>query len=166
MPPPLLILVDVQVGFVNAWTAAVPERVRRLQGEYGRDVATRFVNPEGSMHRRLLGWPRFAPESAEVELAFAPAAHARVIDKTTDTCLVPAVRALIAAEGIDEVHLAGIATDGCVLKTAVDLFEAGIRPVVLAGACGSHGGPECHAAGLLLLRRFVGRDQVVNLPAP
>ena len=165
MPTPLLILVDVQAGFVNAWTRAMPDRARRLQEQYGRVVATRFVNPEGSMHRRLLGWPRFAPQSAEVDLAFAPAAHVRVIDKTAYTCLVPAVRALIEAEGIDEVHLAGIATDGCVLKTAVDLFEAGIRPVVLAGACASHGGPDCHAAGLMLLRRFIGRAQVVDAAA-
>jgi len=56
----------------------------------------------------------------------------------------------------------GIATDGCVLKTAVDLFEAGIRPVVLTDAVSSHAGDEVHQAGLLLISRFIGGEQLVT----
>lgn len=156
-----LIVVDVQKGFVNDWTAAVPARVAALQ--YGFDVviATRFVNPPGSPFRRLMDWPRFAPGSAESELAWTPRPDATVLDKTVYGALDDRLRALLAAADAATVHVAGIATDNCVLKTAVDLFEGGWRPVVLADYCASHGGPECHAAGLLLLRRFVGERQVV-----
>lgn len=158
----LLIIIDVQKGFVTPDTAHVPAAAAMLARDFDRVLATRFVNPPGSMHRRLIHWARFAPGSGETELAFDPPPDARIVDKTGYTALSPALLEEYGAAKVDEVHLCGIATDGCVLKTAVDLFEAGIRPRVHVAACGSHGGPECHRAGLLLLRRFVGEDQIVD----
>ncbi|MCB2101696.1 MAG: cysteine hydrolase [Rhodobacterales bacterium] len=158
---PGLIVIDVQRGFITPDTRHVPDLVTRLQHRFDAVWVSRFVNPPGSAHRRLLGWARFAPGSDETALAFRPRAGARLADKTTYTCDGPPLRAWLAAHGLDTVYLAGIATDGCVLKTAVDLFEGGLRPVVLAGACASHGGADCHAAGLLLLKRFVGAGQVI-----
>jgi len=162
MTDSILLVIDVQRGFVNGGTGDIVDKVTALQDRFDRVIASRFVNPEGSMHRRLLHWPRFAPGEAETELAFTPRADARILDKSTYTCLGPDLRAELTRDGIDEVHLCGIATDNCVLKTAVDLFEARIRPVVHADACASHGGAECHTAGLMLLKRFVGAEQVLG----
>ncbi len=155
-----LMIIDVQRGFINRWTSKIPDVVSALQHAHPHVIVARFANPEGSMHRRLFGWHRMAPGTKETELAFLPRPDALVVDKHTYTALTPAVRSELRRIGATEVALCGIATDGCVLKTAVDLFEAGIRPIVLADACGSHGGPECHEAGLLLLRRFIGEAQV------
>jgi len=155
-----LMIIDVQRGFINRWTAEIPDKVAVLQARYDHLIALRFVNPEGSQHRRLLGWSRFAPGSADAELAFVPRQDALVVEKTTYTALVPTVRAELRRLGLLEIHLCGIATDGCVLKTAVDLFEAGFMPIVLADACGSHGGADCHEAGLKLLKRFIGERQM------
>jgi nicotinamidase-related amidase len=157
-----LFIIDVQKGFINRWTEAVPARVEALQGDFDRVVATRFFNPPGSLHRRLIGWHRFDRDSDDFGFAFAPRADAQVLDKATYTCLTPDLLGTLRGDGVETVHLAGIATDNCVLKTAVDLFEAGIAPLVHADACASHGGPDCHAAGLMLLRRFIGEAQVVG----
>lgn len=156
-----LLIVDVQRGFINQWTAHVPAAVEALQRDYERVVVTRFYNPEGSLYRRLIGWQRLAKDSEDFPLAFRPPAAAPVIDKATYTCVTGEFLETLAGWGADRVHVCGIATDNCVLKCAVDLFEAGVEPVVLAKACASHGGPECHDAGLLLLRRFIGDRQVV-----
>ena len=157
-----LFIIDVQRGFVTDATRHIPAAVEALQADYARVFASRFVNPEGSMHRRLIDWHRFAPGSDETELAFTPRPDAEIFDKTTYTSAPPDRIAALRQAGIERVDLCGIATDGCVLKTAVDLFEAGIAPVVHADACASHGGPEAHAAGLLLLRRFIGAKQVIG----
>ena len=61
--------------------------------------------------------------------------------------------------GITEIHICGIDTEGCVLKTAVDLFDAGVRPVVLVVACASTGGDELHRIGLRTMRRLIGERQ-------
>ncbi len=157
-----LLIVDVQRGFINSWTAHVPTAVEALQRDYQRVIVTRFYNPPGSFYRRLIGWQRFGKESADFALAFAPPAGAPVLDKPTYTCVTPAFLEDLAGWRVGRVDICGIATDNCVLKCAVDLFEAGVEPVVLAAACGSHGGPECHKAGLLLLGRFIGTRQVVH----
>lgn len=156
-----LIIIDVQKGFINQWTGHVPARVRARQDDYDHIIVTRFINPPGSPHRRFLGWPRFAPGSADTELAFAPRDGARIMDKSTYTCAPGDFIAELKQNGVERVHLCGIATDSCVLKTAVDLFEAGLEPLVLAADCASHGGPECHEAGLLLLARFIGAERVI-----
>ena len=157
-----LIIIDVQKGFVNQWTGHIPARVEDRQGEFGRVIVTRFVNPPGSPHRRFLGWTRFAAGSADAELAFQPREGARIIDKSTYTCASSDFITELKQNRVERVHLCGIATDNCVLKSAVDLFEAGLEPLVLAADCASHGGPECHATGLLLLARLIGVERVID----
>ena len=157
----VLLIVDVQKGFINDHTRHIPAAVEELQAGYDRTVATRFVNPEGSPYRKLIGWPRFEPGSEDTELAFAPRPGTVMIEKSIYTCIDAAFLTRIDAWGAAAVDICGIATDNCVLKCAVDLFEQGRRPRVLSEYCASHGGPECHAAGLLLLRRLIGEAQVV-----
>jgi nicotinamidase-related amidase len=50
----------------------------------------------------------------------------------------------------------------CVLKSAVDAFELGLTPYVIADASASHAGPRAHEAGLYLLARFIGARQVLS----
>ena len=57
----VLVIIDVQLGFINDETGHIPERVERLQREFETVFATRFENPEGSPFRKLKGLVRFAP---------------------------------------------------------------------------------------------------------
>ena len=155
-----LLIIDVQQGFINAATRHVPARVADLQDEYDHVFVTRFVNPLGSPYRRLIGWERFAPGSADTELAFTPRDGAPVIEKQIYSCITPAFLDSLRQARIDEVHLCGIATDNCVLKCAVDLFEVGWHPVVLADYCASHAGADYHTWALAILERLLGKDQV------
>lgn len=155
-----LIVVDLQHGFINEWTRHLPAAVEAVQNDYQHVIVTRFLNPPGSAHRRLLNWTRFAPGSWDVELAFQPRDGTPVINKTGYGCMTPEVRALLDQWHPDEVHLAGIATDNCILKTAVDLFEAGFTPVVLTALCASHGGQDLHDCAVRILKRFIGEAQV------
>ena len=160
MTAPALVIIDVQRGFINAATDHVPARIAALQADYATVIATRFVNPEGSAHRRLIGWQRFAPGSADTKLAFTPEPHVRVIEKQTYSALTDEVRALLDTAQATEVHLCGIATDNCVLATAIAAFETGLTPVVLGDACASHAGADYHDWGLRILRRLIGTAQV------
>lgn len=55
-----------------------------------------------------------------------------------------------------------ILTNGIgVFATALDLFEDGIRPIVLGNYCGSSGGESYHLAALKTLERPIGRNNVV-----
>lgn len=60
----------------------------------------------------------------------------------------------------EEVTLVGVDTDACVLATAIDLFEMGIKPIIIEDCVGSSGGEECHEAGMLILKRSIGKEQI------
>ena len=162
MPDSLLVIIDVQKGFINDWTRHIPEAVETLQRDFDYVIATKFINPDPSPFRTFIGWTRFAQDApTDTDLAFMPRDDSVIIEKTLYTA-APDIISFTQEKQISEVSLCGIATDNCILKTAIDLFESSIRPVILADYCASHGGPDAHNAGLLLLRRMVGTDQVIT----
>lgn len=168
-PKPVLVVVDVQNGFVTEHSKpAVPvivELVRRWQAAGGDLVFSRYLNYPDSPFERLIGWTRMAdaPETDLVaELAPFVGSDTPVIDKCVYTLFTPEGIELITERGWTDLYVCGIDTDMCVLKTAVDAFERNLTPWVIEDACASHSGPEAHAAGLLVVRRFIGAGQVVR----
>ncbi|MDD3370684.1 MAG: cysteine hydrolase, partial [Alphaproteobacteria bacterium] len=99
--------------------------------------------------------------STGTELAFDPAPHAEVYTKGVYSCLSEAFLQRLTQLGVKEVHLCGMDTNCCVLKTAVDLFERGFRPVLLSKFCASHSGDAYHDMALKLLEKLIGPGQIV-----
>lgn len=158
----VLLIIDVQRGFITPDTRHIPAAVEALQADFEHVFATRFENLPGSPYRRLLDWTAFTPGSADTELAFTPRPGAQVLTKSVYSAVDGDLLDALAYLSAGTVHLCGIATDNCVLKTAADLFEAGLRPVVLAHACASHGGADAHDAGITVLKRLIGEAQVIG----
>ncbi len=160
----LLAIIDVQTGFINEWTRHIPDTVERLQNPFDRVFVTRFENPQGSPFRELKGLARFSPGAPDTKLAFVPRPDAVKIVKNTYSAYLPELREAARDAG-GAIHLCGIATDNCVLATAIDFFEAGLRPIVISDACASHAGRQYHEAGLMILNRLIGGDQIVTRAA-
>lgn len=165
-----LIVVDVQNGFVTEHSAhvvpVVVDLVQRWQ-EAGRDVVfTRYINHEGSIFERAMGWSKLQ-ESPEIDIVpeLQPlASHAvAVIDKRIYTMFTDEGEQLAKNRGWTEVYVCGIDTEVCVLKTAVDAFERGIVPRLVVDASASHSGAEAHDAGLLVAQKMIGRRQLVQV---
>lgn len=157
-----LLIVDVQHGFINEHTRHVPEAVEKGQSDYEFVYATRFFNMADSLYRRLIGWHRMERGTPEFELAFQPRGDARIIDKPIYTCVDKLFLDELQGLGIRSVDVCGIETDICVTKCAVDLFEQGIEPRVLAALCGTTAGPRAHEAALGTLARFIGKGQIIG----
>ena len=155
-----LLIVDVQAGFINTATAHIPGQVEPLQAAYDRVFITRFFNPPISPFRSWMGYTRCARDSDDFKLAFKAREDARLLDKDRYTCVGPAFLDTLAGHNVHQVDVCGLDTDICVTKCAVDLFENGIRPIVLAGYCASSGGERAHLAGLATLARYLGNDQI------
>jgi nicotinamidase-related amidase len=160
----LLLVVDVQNGFANEHTRHVIEPINGLIREFadrGAPVAfTRFVNVEGGPHERWIGWTRFMEEPENALHDALDADDHPVFIKHGYTAFTPEFEKHLEGLGVERLVICGIATDGCVLKTAVDAFERNIEPVVVTDACASHAGEAVHEAGLLLLGRFIGKNQL------
>jgi len=169
-PNSVLIVVDMQRGFVSSKSAAVVphvvDLVQRWEAQGCDVVYTRFLNYPGSQFERLIHWSRFMPGNEEVEIIpelAESAGRAPVIDKHGQySPFTPEFTRLVHQHGWTDLVICGIATESCVAKTAMDAFELGYTPWVVTDACASHAGADPHEAGLLVIKRFIGRGQLVD----
>lgn len=159
-----LLVIDVQNGFVSPKTEYVVPRILELIEQFKDEliVATKFLNYKESPYVRFMGWERLT-SSPETDLIPEVENKASlVIEKAIYSACKDKLCNLLSAKDIDEVYLVGIDTDCCVLKTATDLFERGIRPIVLEHYCASNGGEESHNAAVRVMERTIGRNQIIH----
>ncbi|SJZ88153.1 Nicotinamidase-related amidase [Marinactinospora thermotolerans DSM 45154] len=164
-----LVVIDMQNGFVTSASRHVVPVVADLVGRWrragGATVFVRYSNPEGSPHERLLNWSRLrrAPETDIVDelVPYLDEACA-VIDKTVYSAFADGGARIFARGGWSDLVFCGIATENCVLKSAVDAFEHGYGPWIVRDATASHRGAEAHRAGLLVASMFIGAHRLVD----
>lgn len=157
-----LVVVDVQEGFISEQTSEVPKKVVGLMESdvFDHVVATRYENIEDSPFVRFLGWKDFFDEASRKVYSGVLERAEQVFPKTTYTCFTSQFIRYIERNSIDELYIAGIDTDCCVLASATDAFERGIRPVVMANYCASNGGAQSHDAALRVMERTIGPAQI------
>lgn len=162
----VLIVIDLQVGFINDKTIKVANNIRDLLegGEYSAVIATKFTNMPGSSFDSFLGWTGMLGEEEKALLSFVEENADIIVSKCSYSCVKNTnfIQSLLSlCDGLpEEVTLVGVDTDACVLATAIDLFEMGIRPIIIEDCVGSSGGDEYHEAGMLLLKRSIGKEQI------
>ncbi|GEL23833.1 hydrolase [Pseudonocardia sulfidoxydans NBRC 16205] len=166
---PVLVVVDVQNGFVTEHSRHVVPIVARLAQDWldnGRDVVfTRYLNYDGSPFERVMGWSKLkdSPEIDIVdELQDLSRKATAVIDKTIYTLFNDEGSALAESLQWTDMFVCGIDTEVCVLKTAVDAFEHGIRSWLLTDASASHSGRLAHDAGVQVAEKMLGRLQTIS----
>ncbi|MEI8411456.1 MULTISPECIES: cysteine hydrolase family protein [unclassified Kribbella] len=166
----VLVLIDVQNGFVSPQSEHVVPRIAEFTREWaaaGRPyVMTRFINYPESLFEQLIRWSAMMPGTPETEivdeLADMVSGAVAVLDKPTYSLFNDEGTELVSRHGWKHVVVVGLDTESCVLKTAVDAFELGLVPWVVQDLVYSHAGEVAHEAGLLVTGRFIGRDQLVQ----
>lgn len=166
---PVLVVVDVQNGFVTEHSQHVVPVIEQLVQEWldrGRDVVfTRYLNYDDSPFEKIMGWSKLK-ESPEIdivdELQDLSRKATAVIDKKIYTLFNDEGTALADVRQWTDMFVCGIDTEVCVLKTAVDAFEHGIRSWVLTDASASHSGQAPHDAGVLVAQKMIGRRQTIT----
>ena len=167
---PVLVVVDVQNGFVTEHSKHVVPVIAELVREWldaGRDVVfTRYLNYPGSPFDTIMGWTKLmdSPEIDIVdELQELSKKSLAIIDKKIYTMFNDEGTELARERGWTDMYVCGIDTEVCVLKTAVDAFEHGIRSWLLTDASASHSGCEPHDAGIIVAQKMIGRQQTVSI---
>ncbi|GAA1392058.1 cysteine hydrolase [Pseudonocardia kongjuensis] len=166
---PVLVVVDVQNGFVTEHSRHVVPVIEKLAREWieaGRDVVfTRYLNYDDSPFERIMGWSKLK-DSPEIDIVDELEELSRkataIVDKKIYTLFNDAGAALVAEHGWTDMFVCGIDTEVCVLKTAVDAFENNIRAWLLTDASASHSGNGPHDAGILVAQKMIGHRQVVH----
>ncbi|MGW1722404.1 cysteine hydrolase [Streptomyces sp. NPDC002306] len=165
----MLIVVDAQNGFIREPSKPVipviADLVSRWQENGGDVVFTRYLNYPGSPFERMIHWTALqdSPQTDIVSelIPFTRQATA-VLDKTIYSLFSDEGAELVQQHGWTDLYICGIATESCVLKTAVDAFERDLTPWLLEDASASHAGSAVHNAGILVASRFIGVDQIIK----
>lgn len=155
-----LLVVDVQKGFINKITRALPQKIEKLQNKYQTVLALQFINLEGSMFRRELNWKRLSLNTEDVEFAFNIRPDAVIFAKYSYGATREFIEYL-KENNITSIDLCGMDTDGCVTKVSMDLFDNGILPKVLGEYCGSSVSPLVHEQALISLKNIIGPKNVL-----
>lgn len=164
----LLVIVDVQNGFVTSETAhAVPaitsltDRWLRLGGQL---VFTRYHNYPGSEFERLTDWRELygPPDTNLVEELVPYIGTTQVIDKGTYSALTRELLQTIHRSRVTDLVVCGIDSDLCVLATVFEAFDYGLTPWIVTDASASTGGSQAHDAGLFVIARGIGDHQLID----
>lgn len=141
-------IVDVQRAFDPP--ASFLEKLARYSRRFPCCVYTRYVNPAGSLFRRVLKQKSCAPGSQDIELLLAPRPADIVLDKVAAYGLTAAQITRLKRHGIRRITVCGLDTDACVLGVMFSLFDAGVECHLKEDMCWSSAG--LHKPALAIIR--------------
>lgn len=159
--PRILIIIDVQKGFITECSSHVLERLDKLQHQFEHVIFTKFYNPDPSPFREILNYQKLSPGDSDTELALIPRKDAIIIERPLYTCVTEDLKKQLNALDAKEVYVCGVATEACVLKTVLDLFEGNIRPFVIEDICASDQDKYYHDIAIELMKKLVGEGQII-----
>lgn len=158
----VLLVVDIQKGFITPCSVQVLEPIRALTFRFSRVVFAKFYNNEGSPFRNFLNYHDMPSGSADGALALETQ-NAAVVEHPGYSCVTPELIKMLHLWGVKQIYVCGIATEACVLKTVADLFELNIRPLLIEDLCASDRDPAYHLNAISLLEKLIGPDQITHV---
>ena len=160
----IILLVDIQEGYMNEELRNLPKDIEKHVKNYDYDlvIATRFINKNDSLHQSDIHIKDMTVFSSKAKLV-APIDKIAdfVLMKSTYTSYTADVANLLEKKDVKQVYIAGLNTETSILATALDLFDKGIKPVILSHLCNTTNGKRINEAALEILRIAVGDECIL-----
>ena len=163
----ILLIIDVQKGFVvKGINDHIVEKIDQLINTNLFDciISTVYRNYENSPIINLMGWNKLLSTDEQQVVGEALNKSHHFLYKNTYSAYSDELVELLKKENEGNIpsciYIVGFDTECCVLKTATDLFETGIRPIVLTQYCGASSGDDAHIAGIRALRSLIGNNNL------
>jgi nicotinamidase-related amidase len=146
-PHRAVMIVDVQRAFEPP--PSFVEKLHRYALRFPCRVYTQFINPQGSMFRRVLKQKSCYPGTPDTDLLLVPEPGDLVFKKAAYGLSPGQIRQL-RARGIKRVTVCGLDTDACVLGVLFSLFDAEIECHLKEDLCWSSSG--LHGSAMKIVR--------------
>lgn len=162
----LLVVVDMQNGFMNDHTSYLEEEICHFI-DTNRDlfdsiVATQYVNNPNTPCTVFEGWTDCMEYTYESLLL--PSIEQRVdkiFKKDVYSCWEE-MEEWVKKNNFDKLYFVGVNTGCCVLHSAFDFYNHLINCSVISDLCGSTSGKESHEAALRILGECITSERVLT----
>lgn len=165
----ILLIIDVQRGFVveGANDNVITKIDQLLEDEvFDCVISSIYKNSPDNNIVKLMGWTKMMSAAECALIGAATTKSDYLIDKSQYSAYTEDLLAILSkvngGKMPEAIYIVGFDTECCILKTAVDFFEQGIRPIVLSQYCGASGGEDAHIAGIRSLESLIGRNNIYN----
>jgi len=161
-----LIVIDVQNGFITKSSSHIVARIKELleSKKFNTVAFTQFVNVPNSPFRKIKNWNKVGtPPETNIVNMLKPFVKT-VFKKRLYSSFTAEFEQFLKEKRINQLYLVGIDTECCVLKTAVDAFEKGYEPFLLAYYCASHESGTFHHMGLKMFGRLISPKHIITGP--
>lgn len=154
----VLIIIDVQKGFVTRHTQKVVDNIQKHLNSTHYDVViqSRWENYMGSLYEERLGYHAVG-NTAETDMVIKDHTD-HVITRTAYSCITDRCIKLLQKD--DEIYVCGLETDACVMGTCFSLWDLGYHFYVLEKCTGTNA-KDLNDAAFKMMRRQFGKDSVV-----
>ena len=164
----ILVVIDVQNGFVyTPEKTAISQKIIELTQKhiFDRVVCVKFVNRDDGVFPKYHRYYDMH-KGKEIELVDELTAD-MVINRSVYSCVsdefIEKVVKINDGDNLVELFLCGIGTDTSIMKSALDLFERDIKPIILTHYCIPHDNSAItQMKGITLVSRMVSDKCIVN----
>ena len=161
----MLVVSDPQNYFVNQHTYDIPFKIAQLlaSGIFPLYRITRFINKSGSQYEQWLCWSKMKNgKDTQIVDELKNFSEGHTLTKNGYSIFNSDFEELLKTYKIKNIYFSGFDTESCILINSSIAFEKGYRPFVLTKYCASHSGKKVHLAGLMILKRIIGQDGLVD----
>ena len=166
----ILVVIDVQNGFVGSpEKKAIAQKIIELTQKhiFDRVVCVKFVNRDDGVFPKYHRYYDMH-KGKEIEVVDELSVDL-VVNRSIYSCVtedfIERVTKINDGDKIQELFICGIGTDTSILKSALDLFERDIKPLVLTQYCISQDNSAItQMKGITLVSRMVNDKCIVSKP--
>ena len=123
----LFLIIDMQKGFINNFTAPLIEDIRDFQKKispYCVTAGTRYVNHEHTACYVFEGWTSCMKGTEEAEIVPELGdCMAKIFDKDKYSCWNEELQSFVHDNEINKIYFAGVNTGGRVLNSVLDCYN-------------------------------------------
>ena len=161
----VLLVIDMQEGFRYKESEKILGKIQNLCKKiHPYCYFSRFKDRENSNIEKHTRWKKFQKKKAWplMEELQKFATNDRIVDHYTYTVLTSQMEEIFNKKNIETVYLAGVYTDVCIIKTAMDLIDHEFRVKVIEDACASLHGTKSHKQAINSLKHIIGKENIIN----
>lgn len=157
----LLLIIDMQEGFRSCESEQIIPAIQEIKKEFdGEIIFTQFIDIKDSLFETQLQWNIFQdPKNQQI----FPELYQweTIIQHHGYTIFWEELQIYIQSEQIEAVYLAGIYTDVCITKTAMDIFDFWTKVYIYAHCCASLHGELQHISALTSLKYIIWSEHII-----